>query len=93
MRIIVLGAHPDDPESGCGGLAVNAVQRGHEVLFVHATAFRAGRLFFGRSEREVRTEEAKEAAAVLGVAVDVLDYAHETIPWILRTSPESSRFW
>jgi len=79
MRIIVLGAHPDDPESGCGGLAVNAVQSGHEVLFVHATAFRAGRLFFGRPEREVRTEEAKAAASVLGVDVDVLDYAHGTI--------------
>ena len=79
MRVIILGAHPDDPESGCGGLAVNAVREGHEVCFVHATAFRAGRQFFGRPEREVRTEEANAAAAVLGADVEVLDYAHGTI--------------
>ena len=61
MRIVVLGAHPDDPESGCGGLTVNAVRREHEVCFVHVTAFREGRQFFGRPEREARTEEANAA--------------------------------
>ncbi len=79
MRIVVLGAHPDDPESGCGGLTVNAVRRGHEVCFVHATAFREGRTFFGQPERAVRTEEAKAAAVVLGVDAEILDYAHGTI--------------
>jgi len=31
MRIVALGAHPDDIEYGCGGTLLQAVQNGHEV--------------------------------------------------------------
>jgi len=79
MRIIVLGGHPDDPESGCGGLAANSMRKGHEVLFVHCTAYRQGREFFSRPEKEVRTEEALAAAEILGVEADVWDYPHGQI--------------
>ena len=30
-RAVVLGAHPDDAESGCGGLIANLTERGVEV--------------------------------------------------------------
>lgn len=76
MKILVLGAHPDDPESGCGGLAVRCVQAGQEVVFAYATAFRPGRQFFGRPEKQVRTEEALAACGVLGVRGVVWDYPH-----------------
>ena len=76
MKIVVFGAHPDDPESGCGGLAVRSVQAGHDVVFVYATAFRPGRNFFGRPEKEVRTEEALAACEVLGVRGVVWNYPH-----------------
>jgi LmbE family N-acetylglucosaminyl deacetylase len=76
MKIIIFGAHPDDPESGCGGLAVRSVQAGHEVVFIYATAFRPGRQFFHRPEKEVRTEEALAACEVLGVRGIVWDYPH-----------------
>ena len=66
MKVVVLGAHPDDPESGCGGLAANCVRAGHEVVFTYATAYREGRQFFDRPEREVRTEEAREACRAIG---------------------------
>ena len=79
MKILVVGAHPDDPESGCGGLAVRCVEAGHEVVFTYATAFRQGRRFFGRPEKEVRTEEALAACEVFGVRGVVLDYPHEGI--------------
>jgi len=79
MRVLIFGAHPDDPESGCGGLAVQCVQAGHEVVFMYGTAFRQGREFFGRPEREVRTEEAIAACETLGVRGIVLDYPHEGI--------------
>ena len=79
MKILVLGAHPDDPESGCGGLAAGCVEAGHEVVFTYATAFRRGRQCFGRPEKEVRTEEALAACEVLGVRGVVWNYAHEGI--------------
>ncbi|MBN1671488.1 MAG: PIG-L family deacetylase [Kiritimatiellae bacterium] len=79
MKIIVFGAHPDDCESGCGGLIVNAVQAGHEVHCLYATAFREGRLCFGRPEKEVRTEEATAACRVMGATAEFLEYAHEHI--------------
>ncbi|MDP6778029.1 MAG: PIG-L deacetylase family protein [Candidatus Latescibacteria bacterium] len=79
MRLLVFGAHPDDPESGCGGLAARCVQAGHEVVFLYATAFREGREFFGRPEKEVRTGEALAACDVLGVRGILLDYPHEGV--------------
>ena len=79
MKIMIMGAHPDDPESGCGGLAARSVMDGHDVLFVYGTAYREGRTFFGRPEREVRTAEAEAACAVLGVRCDVWEFPHEGI--------------
>ncbi len=65
MNVFILGAHPDDPGSGCGGLAVRCRQAGHDVVFVYGTVFRPERQYFGRTEREVRTAEALEACAEL----------------------------
>jgi len=79
MKLLIFGAHPDDPESGCGGLAALAVQAGHDVVFTYATAFRQGREFFGRPEKDIRTEEALEACKIFGVRGDVWDYPHEGI--------------
>jgi LmbE family N-acetylglucosaminyl deacetylase len=79
MKTLIFGAHPDDPESGCGGLAAQSVKAGHEVVFLYATAYRQGRQFFGRTEREVRTEEALSACEVIGVRGIILDFLHEGI--------------
>ena len=79
MKVLILGAHPDDPESSCGGLALRCVQDGHETVFMYGTAFRPEREYFGRPEREVRTEEALAACDVLGVRGVVLDYPHGKI--------------
>jgi len=79
MKILVFGAHPDDPESGCGGLAARCVKSGHEVVFTYATAFREGRACFGRPEREVRTEEALAACEIFGVRGVVWEYPHEGV--------------
>jgi len=79
MKIIIIGAHPDDPESGCGGLAAQCVKSGHDVIFTYATAFRQGRQFFGRPEKQVRTEEALNACRVIGVRGVVWDYPHGEI--------------
>jgi len=90
MRLLVVGAHPDDPESGCGGLACRAVRDGHDVAFVYATAYRRRREIFGRAERVVRSEEARAACAALGARPIIWEYAHEEID-IDRESAERFR--
>ncbi len=53
MTIAVVGAHPDDPESGCGGLACRAAALGHRVIFLYLTSGRPEGLG-GSREQEAR---------------------------------------
>ncbi|MFO1020997.1 MAG: PIG-L deacetylase family protein [Planctomycetales bacterium] len=66
LKILVCGAHPDDPESGCGGLISLLAQQGHEVSVLYAVTYRQGRSYFNRPEKEVRREEAAAACAIMG---------------------------
>ena len=42
LRVLMIGAHPDDVDSSCGGLALRLKAAGHEVKFVSATNGGAG---------------------------------------------------
>src|SRR5262245_37681495 len=77
LRIVVFGGHPDDPESGAGGLIATLTGRGHEVILAYGTAFRGGRRFFDRPETEVRRAEATAACEALGATPKFFPYAHE----------------
>jgi N-acetylglucosamine malate deacetylase 1 len=79
LRVVVFGGHPDDPESGAGGLVASLARQGHEVILAYGTAFRGDRRFFGRPEAEVRKEEATAACKVLGAVPKFFPYAHETL--------------
>jgi LmbE family N-acetylglucosaminyl deacetylase len=37
MKIVAIGAHPDDIELGCGGLVLKAVRNGHNVYMYTLT--------------------------------------------------------
>ena len=67
MRILAVGAHPDDLEILCGGTLARYVQEGHEVVMCHATLGNRGS-FVHTSEEigRIRREEARAAAAVAG---------------------------
>lgn len=41
-KIVCLGGHPDDPESGCGGTLAVLRKAGHEVTIIYLTAGEAG---------------------------------------------------
>jgi N-acetylglucosamine malate deacetylase 1 len=67
VRVLAVGAHPDDLEILCGGTLARFVQEGHEVVMCHAT--RGDRGSFVHSSEEIariRGAEARRAAAICG---------------------------
>ncbi len=99
LRIVIFGAHPDDPESGCGGLIATLSKAGHEVVVAYATAFRGGRSFGDEPEETVRRREATAACRLLGATPHFFEYAHEKLvadeptvaavsAWLGQTRPD-----
>lgn len=67
MRVLAVGAHPDDLEILCGGTLARYAQEGHEVVMCHATTGDMGSFLHGREEiASIRAEEAHTAAEVIG---------------------------
>ena len=69
LHVVCVGAHPDDPESGCGGTLLKLMAAGHKVTVVYLTRGEAG--ITGKSHAEaaaIRTAEAKAACVILGAA-------------------------
>ncbi len=77
LKIVVFGGHPDDPESGAGGLIALLTRQGHDVIVAYGTAYRDDRRVLGRPESEVRREEGTAACNVLGARPKFFSYAHE----------------
>ena len=76
LRILVLGAHPDDAEFHAGGLIARHAQRKSVVRLVSMTDGSAGHHRLDRAAlRERRRDEAERAAAQLGCQVAVWDNA------------------
>ncbi len=64
LDLLVLAAHPDDAELGCGGTIAKHVSEGHKVGIVDFTRGELGT----RGTVESRFQEAAEAARIQGVA-------------------------
>ncbi len=79
LRVVVFGAHPDDPESGCGGLIALLTQAGHDVRVAYGTCFRGDRKIGGEPEPIVRRREATAACKILGATPKFFDFAHEKL--------------
>ncbi len=65
LKTIVAGAHPDDPETGCGGTIARFSDLGHEVVVLYLT--RGERGIKGKSYDEagtIRTAEAQKACEI-----------------------------
>jgi LmbE family N-acetylglucosaminyl deacetylase len=69
VRIICIGAHPDDCEIGFGGTAAKVVALGHAVKFLSVTNGEAGHHLHTPDETAtIRKREASDAAQRLGIA-------------------------
>ncbi len=66
LKIVVVGAHPDDPETGCGGTITLFSEKGHKVVSAYLTRGEAG--IKGKSYEEaalIRTSEAQKACKTM----------------------------
>jgi LmbE family N-acetylglucosaminyl deacetylase len=66
LKVIVAGAHPDDPESAAGGTIARYADLGHDVACLYLTRGEVG--MKGKSAQEtaaIRTAEAERACAIL----------------------------
>lgn len=91
VDVLVLAAHPDDAELGCGGTILRQTDAGRRVAVVDATRGEAG----SRGTAETRAAEAAKATSLLGLcarenlrlpdsAVAVTDEAITTVVRVLR---------
>ena len=69
MRVLAVGAHPDDLEILCGGTLARFVAEGHSVVMCHVSDGNCGSFEIEPPQlARVRSEEAAVAAAVPPVA-------------------------
>src|SRR3954454_18994674 len=66
LKIIIAGAHPGDPEAGCGGTIARYTDAGHEVVALYLTRGEGG--ISGKTAHQaadIRSAEAKAACEIL----------------------------
>lgn len=70
LRILAVGAHPDDVEFGCGGILLVEAARGSEITLCVCSRGEAAT----NGTPEEREAEARAAAELLGTAIGFLDF-------------------
>jgi bacillithiol biosynthesis deacetylase BshB1 len=63
MKVMAIGAHPDDVELSCGGLVAKLVSLGHEVGIADLTKGELG----SSGSKQTRAAESTKAGKILGV--------------------------
>ncbi len=69
MRILAVGAHPDDVEFGCAPILIQEARAGHEVRILVTSKGEAA----SAGTPEERAQEARQAAKIIGAQIDFLD--------------------
>ncbi len=67
LTVVCVGAHPDDPESGCGGTLARYAALGHAVTIIYLT--RGERGISGKSleqAAQIRSAECETACKIIG---------------------------
>jgi LmbE family N-acetylglucosaminyl deacetylase len=66
LKVVVIGAHPGDPEAGCGGAMARYADAGHDVVALYLTRGEGG--VAGKSAADaaaIRSAEAEAACRIL----------------------------
>ena len=67
LHVLVIGAHPGDPEAGCGGIIARYVREGHRVTNLYLTRGEGGiRGKTAEQAAQIRSAEAEAACKILG---------------------------
>jgi len=67
LKVLCVGGHPDDPESGCAGTLSRYVELGHSVTVLYLTRGERGIRDKGLDEAgKIRTAECEKACQVMG---------------------------
>jgi LmbE family N-acetylglucosaminyl deacetylase len=75
LRILIIGAHPDDADIKAGGTAAKWCSLGHVVRLVSLTNGQAGhQTMFGQELANRRRSEAEAAGSVIGATYEVFDH-------------------
>ncbi len=75
LRIMVIGAHPDDCDIHAGGVAVKYARAGHSVLFLSMTNGSAGHQEMGGAKLAMtRYGEAQAVAQTAGIRYRMFDF-------------------
>ena len=69
LRILAIGAHPDDLEFGCGGILLNEVARGNEISLCVCSRGEAG----SNGTPDEREAEARRGAKLLGATIEFIE--------------------
>ncbi|MEO8044047.1 MAG: PIG-L family deacetylase [Spartobacteria bacterium] len=69
LRLLAVGAHPDDIEFGCGGILLGEAARGSELALCLCSRGEAG----SNGTPNEREAEARQAAQLLGATIDFLE--------------------
>ena len=67
MKILAIGAHPDDIELGCGGMLIKAAREGHEVYMYTLTRGSAS------GDPKARSEELRRSSQFIGAKLLWID--------------------
>jgi len=69
MRILAVGAHPDDVEFGCAPILIQEVRNGHEARILVTSKGEAA----SAGTPDERAQEARDAARIIGAAIQFLE--------------------
>ncbi len=70
MKVLVIGAHPDDIEPQMGGTIAKFTNKGYEVLILQFTDT-------GGKDKDIRNRESFNSAEILGAQIKYLHYEQE----------------